>query len=75
MNKKGTSNILVSVIVPAYNVEHYIETCIYSILNQTHKNIELVVIDDGSKDSTGEILDKIAYSEDRIIVAHKNTYF
>ena len=47
---------LISVIVPAYNHEKYIEECIRSIMAQTYQNIELLVIDDGSKDGTFEIL-------------------
>lgn len=51
---------LVSVIIPCYNHEKYIEECIYSVLNQTYKNIELLVIDDGSIDSSPQIIKKLA---------------
>lgn len=51
---------LISVIVPAYNVEHYIERTINSILKQTYKNIEIVIVNDGSTDSTGKIIDEFA---------------
>ena len=50
---------LISVIVPAYNHEKYIEECIRSIMAQTYQNIELLVIDDGSKDGTFEILQSL----------------
>lgn len=53
---------LVSVIVPCYNHERYIEECILSIVDQTYKNIEIVVIDDGSKDDSFKILKKLAES-------------
>ncbi len=56
---KITANPLVSVIVPSYNHEKYITQCIKSIINQTYKNFELIVIDDGSKDKTREILENL----------------
>lgn len=64
------NNILVSVIVPAYNVEKYINHCIESILAQTYRNIEVIIVDDGSKDNTGKILDAIAHVDTRVIVKH-----
>ena len=51
---------LVSIIVPCYNHEKYVEQCILSIVNQTYKNIELFVIDDGSKDSSPQILERLS---------------
>jgi len=60
MNReKNIYEPLVSVIVPSYNHEAYIEECILSIVNQTYKNIELIVIDDGSKDGSKEILERL----------------
>jgi len=61
----------VSVIVPVYNVEQYVERCLRSIMDQTFKNIEIIVVDDGTKDSSGEIADKLALLDDRIKVIHK----
>lgn len=61
---------LVSVIVPVYNVEQYIQRCITSILNQTYKNIELILIDDGSTDRSGEICDTYKH-DSRVKVLHK----
>jgi glycosyltransferase involved in cell wall biosynthesis len=56
---KNVNNPLVSIIVPCYNHEKYIEECILSIVNQTYKNIELIVIDDGSSDNSPAILEKL----------------
>ena len=50
-------DILISVIVPAYNVENYIKGCLDSILMQTYRNLEILVINDGSTDNTGKIID------------------
>lgn len=62
----------VSVIVPAYNVESYIETCINSILNQDLYDLEVIAIDDGSIDRTGEILDILQKQDARLKVIHKS---
>ena len=61
----------ISVIVPVYNVEKYLPQCIESIINQTYKNLEIILIDDGSTDSSGRICDEYAEKDDRIIVIHK----
>lgn len=61
---------LVSIIIPAYNVEKYIERCLHSITGQTYQAIEIIVVDDGSTDSTGEILDRYAISDSRMKVIH-----
>lgn len=61
----------ISIIVPIYNVEKYIEKCIQSILNQTFSDFELILVNDGSTDSCGEICDKYKKLDDRIIVIHK----
>lgn len=57
---------LVSVIVPAYNAEKYIKRCIESILNQTYRNIEVIVIDDGSEDRTYDVVTEMSKSDDRL---------
>lgn len=63
---------LISVIVPIYNVEDYLKKCIDSIINPTYKNLEIILVDDGSTDSCGFICDKYKKVDDRIIVVHKS---
>ncbi len=63
--------VKVSVIVPVYNAEKALERCIDSILNQEYKDLELIAVDDGSKDHSGEILDAYAKADPRVIVIHK----
>jgi glycosyltransferase involved in cell wall biosynthesis len=63
---------LISVIVPIYNVDSYLNKCIDSILEQSHKNIELILINDGSTDQSGEICDAYAVADKRIKVVHKS---
>ena len=60
-----------SIIVPVYNVEEYIAECIDSILAQTYKDWELILVDDGSKDNSGKICDEYALKDNRIKVIHK----
>lgn len=62
---------MITVICPAYNVENYIEKCIESIRNQTYKNLEILLIDDGSTDDTGSICDGFAEKDKRIRAFHK----
>lgn len=62
---------LISVLVPVYNVEKYLIECLDSIRNQTYKNLEVLIVDDGSTDSTGRICDEYAEQDDRIRVIHK----
>lgn len=64
-------DIRVSVIVPIYNIENYVCKCIESILNQNYKNLEIILVDDGSTDESGIICDKFAEKDSRIIVIHK----
>lgn len=62
---------LISVIVPVYNVEDYLRQCLDSIINQTYSNLEIILVDDGSKDNSGKICDEYARFDSRIIVIHK----
>lgn len=61
----------ISVIVPIYNVEKYLIRCVESILNQTYKNLEIILVDDGSPDKCPTICDEFAKKDSRIIVVHK----
>lgn len=61
----------VSIILPIYNVEKYLEKCVNSVINQTYQNIEVILVDDGSKDSSGRICDELVESDNRIKVIHK----
>lgn len=62
---------LVSVIIPVYNVKKYLKRCVNSVLGQSYKNLEIILIDDGSLDGCGEICDEYAKRDDRIRVIHK----
>ena len=57
---------MISVIVPVYNVEKYLEQCIDSLLSQTYQNFEIILVDDGSTDSSVEIVHKLMQEDDRI---------
>ena len=65
------SKELVSVIVPVYKVEKYLDRCIKSIREQTYTELEIILVDDGSPDSCGRMCDEYAASDDRIKVIHK----
>ena len=65
------SNPIVSIIVPAYNVANYIERCLLSLVQQSFKNIEIIVIDDGSEDMTSEIIDAFGSMDSRLVVIHQ----
>ena len=63
---------LISVIVPVYNIEGYLPRCLDSVYNQTYKNLEIILVDDGSTDSSGEICDEYALKDSRSRVIHQH---
>lgn len=65
------NDVLVSVVLPIYNVEIYLERCINSIINQTYTNLEIILVDDGSLDNCPRICDEWAKKDSRIMVIHK----
>ena len=62
----------ISIIIPIYNVEKYLEKCLNTIINQTYKNLEIILIDDGSTDNSSTICDEYCEKDKRIKVIHKN---
>ena len=66
-----TDKPLISVIVPIYNIEEYLPRCVKSIVNQSYRNLEILLIDDGSTDGTGALCDSLAETDLRIRVFHK----
>ena len=60
----------VSVIIPAYNCERYLEQCVQSVLAQTYSNIEVIIVNDGSTDSTGKVAELLKEQDNRIRVLH-----
>lgn len=62
---------LISIIIPIYNVSKYLNRCVDSVVNQTYKNIEIILVDDGSKDNSGEMCDKYQEEYSNIKVVHK----
>lgn len=64
-------NYKVSILVPVYNVEKYIDRCLQSLIGQTYRNIEIILVDDGSTDHSGDICDSYARKDSRLKVIHK----
>lgn len=65
------SQPLISVIMPVYKVEKYLDTCVESLVNQTHTNLDIILVDDGSPDGSGQLCDLWAQKDPRIRVIHK----
>ena len=63
---------VISVIIPVYNAEKYLSRCLESVCNQTYQNLEIILIDDGSTDASGELCDCFATYDNRIHIIHKN---
>lgn len=68
---KMLNNLYLSVIIPVYNVELYLNKCLKSVVEQTYKRLEIILVDDGSTDNSGNICDQYAKIDNRIIVIHK----
>lgn len=64
-------NDLISIVIPIYNVEEYLEKCIESVINQTYRNLEIILVDDGSPDNCGTICEEYKKKDERISVFHK----
>ena len=62
---------LISVIVPVYNVEPFLDRCMQSILRQTYRNLEIILVDDGSTDASAQLCDDYARKDGRVKVLHK----
>ncbi|VEG71540.1 hyaluronan synthase [[Pasteurella] aerogenes] len=62
---------LISIVIPVYNVKDYLEKCFESVINQTYKNIEVILVNDGSTDGSGELCDDLALKDPRVVVYHK----
>ena len=69
--KMDNSTDIISIIIPAYNVEKYISLCLDSVIQQTYDNLNIIVVDDGSIDSTPRIIDEYAAKDKRIVAIHK----
>lgn len=63
--------VIISIIVPVYNVEQYLNRCVTSLVNQTLKDIEIILVDDGSPDCCPQMCDEWAERDSRIKVVHK----
>ncbi len=71
MNCNFKECIKISFIVPIYNVEKYIYQCVRSIMDQSYHNIEIILVNDGSPDKSGKIIDRLAKTDERIKVVHQ----
>lgn len=63
---------MISVVIPVFNSEKTIERCIESVINQTYRDLQIIIVDDGSNDMSGEICDHYARIDSRILVIHQD---
>ena len=68
---QGKGTAMISIIVPVYNVENYLDRCMERLQNQTYGNLEIILVDDGSKDNSGALCDAYAKKDPRVKVLHK----
>ena len=62
---------MISIIIPVYNVEQYLDKCLQSVVSQTYSNIQIILVNDGSTDNSGEICERWKKKDNRIEVIHK----
>ena len=67
----GKESNRVSIIIPVYNVEKFLKRCLDSVISQSHSNLDIILINDGSSDGSGEICDQYALKDKRVTVIHK----
>lgn len=65
-------NLKLSIIIPVFNAEHYLRRCLDSVINQVYKNLQIVIVDDGSNDASPQIIDEYAARDSRVVVHHKS---
>ena len=63
---------VISIIIPVYNAEKYLTRCLDSVINQTYKKLEIIVVDDGSTDDSKKILEEYEKKDSRMVIIHKN---
>ena len=71
MTRVGKEEALVSVIIPVYKIEDYLDACVQSVLRQTYRNLEIILVDDGSPDRCAQMCDSYAEKDRRVRVIHK----
>ena len=70
LNESIDKEPLVSVVIPVYNVSRYLQQCLDSVVSQTYRNLEIIIVDDGSTDDSGSICDLYEKRDERIHVIH-----